>query len=237
MNLELYAVALVVFAILFLQLSVFLLITILLTLAGMAIVLAIQVRFQRVRPPGPYASRGSDPAWADARAKSRRHQRNREAITFGFVAGTLALFYWLGRGSAQLIGPGLTFPSPGPASVPVAETSGLPASLAILAVVVGALWYLYAEAAAQTFKFRDRAIDSLSPGEVGRCQFDEALSYATTLSGPPVLWSSEKHDGDIRCFTLLAKRDYSPRRFALCRHHSNYLAMLDLGKKPVIARR
>ena len=254
MNIPLYAVALAVFAILFLWFSVFLLVTLWVTLMAMTIVLGGQVILQRRAPPGPYDAHASDPDWAEARAKSSRHQRVDSALDVGFIAGTWAIFYWLGRNSVQLIGPGLTSPSAGPGAVPEVEVYGLLGLVVALIVALGLLYAQYSSrtGARQAYKFRDRNVEPVLPGEIVECGFDSAFEYVTA-SKPPAPWTSEKregdlqyvtllgkvgldHEGDLQHVTLLGKAGFLPRRFVLCRKHLNYILPLD-SSSPVFARR
>jgi hypothetical protein len=240
MNVSVYFVALAFFALLLLLPSVFLLITLAITLLAMTIVLGWQIWRQRgAVDETTRAKLKSDPLWAETRRRSQSASFSDQTITIIFIGFTWSLFVYLGTPSVQLLGPGLTFPSPGLSAVPPAELVGLLLSIAGLVLLTAALWWMYAVGLAESRvdNYRPEVIEPVPPEDSVFCEFSAAYRYAIANAEPPNSDHADRHSGTMMYCTLLALDGSLPRRFAICQPHRTVLVRVEAWGRRIVARR
>jgi hypothetical protein len=239
-NVPVCATALIFFAVLYLQFSVFLLPTLAITLGAMAVVLAAQVLRLRAHSgtQGEPESGDMDVQRREARAKAQRSALIDESISVVFIGVSWGIFAELAPADAQVLGPGWTFPSRGWRAVPQAEVVGVLVTIGLLTLAVALLWRRYAldSARSKMAEFRPLMIEPVPPGEAVTCEFADGYRYAVAEGPPPASDHPNVHSGDVRYFTLLSRQGTLPQRFAICRSHSTVFVRLEAWGRKIVAR-
>lgn len=246
MNVRVYAVALVAFALLYLWLSAFLVWALIITLLLMSAELAVEVAWygsaNRRAAPGP----GSPEARAERRSEAEKLNLGDELITAIFIGVTWGIFSQLPANPAPWVGAGLFYHlgmTSGSATAELAETGAL---LAGLIVLTAGLWYsrarrygVYRAEHYRSIIVGHAAIPPTSPDGVPAgpetCRFSDAYQFVMGPGAPPPRVLPFVHSGTILEVTLNGRTESLPRVFPICTPHRTVFVRLELyvGELPV----
>jgi hypothetical protein len=221
MNVPLYAVALLVFALAYLWFFVFLAFALLLALSGMAAILAIELGFARRRLRGEPMPGVAPAAIEPLREQAAKELRRDEAVTAIFITVTWGIFWGLNPLEPYL-GRGLTDPSASASSAPPTELWVVTAAWILVAALVGAVGY--ARFRVETERRARRLVPPPSePAPLGTaCEFERGLRLAMLptetirmLVGPV----PEPDDPDVRLYRIREFAGAPVVIVALCARH------------------
>lgn len=241
MNVPVYGTALIVFALLYLELSAYLLPSIILAILAMAVVLAIQTARLRRPPPPAAEDAGEIRVRALARSRARRSELVDHVTSVVFIGVTWGIFWQLGPHPEAFLGPTVFEPSSG-GFPPASPTDWFLAVFGLMAVVAAGatLWYLYAARRAETQieQARPPMVDPVGNESGVECQFAEAYRFAVGPGKPPERSASVPHSGSMNWITFKSPAGQLPERFAICEaHRTEFVRMQMLTGLPQIATR